>query len=236
MLKLAVRLAALVLTVWCWRSVRTGTFSAAWSIAIMWGGVALVPLVAFAGRYVLDHRPQLEREGWVTTAVHYAEAILLGCAVMVALGFGKEHPIATIPLPRYISQPFLQAIGAFLIATILNLAIQGLGAPFAVALTKKIADGWLYSRTRNPMVLGTLVFAVVLGFWLQSLHVVLWAAAWLSPAWLIFVRVYEERELELRFGAPYLDYKRQTPFLWPRMRSTQRARSRDAGHAAIMGG
>jgi protein-S-isoprenylcysteine O-methyltransferase Ste14 len=222
MLKLAVRLAAFVLAVWCWRLVRIGAFSAAWSLAFMWGGVALAPLVALAGRYVLDRRPQLEREGWVTAAVHYAEAILLGCAVMVSLGFGKEHPIATIPLPKYISQPFLQATGAFLIATILNLAILGLGAPFAVALTRKIADGWLYSRTRNPMVLGTLVFAVVLGFWLQSLHVVLWAAAWLSPAWLIFVRVYEERELELRFGTPYLDYKRRTPFLWPRLRSAPR--------------
>jgi protein-S-isoprenylcysteine O-methyltransferase Ste14 len=222
MLKLAVRLAAFAFTVWCWRSVRAATFSAAWSLAIMWGGVALAPLVAFAGRYLLDRRPQLEREGWVTTAVHYAEMILLGCAVMVALGFGKEHPIVTIPLPRDISYFFLLVIGAFVTATVLNLAIQGLGAPFAVALSKKIADGWLYSRTRNPMALGCLLFAVVLGFRLQSLHVVLWAAAWLSPAWLILVRVYEERELELRFGEPYRDYRRQTPFLWPRWRRAPR--------------
>ena len=222
MLKLAARLAAFALTVWCWRSVRTGTFSAAWSAAIMWGGVGLAPLAALAGRYVLDRRPQLDREGWVTAAVHYAEAILLGCALMVSLGFGKEHPIMTIPLPTDISYFFLLAFGAFVTATVLNLAIQGLGAPFAVALSKKVADGWLYSRTRNPMVLGTLVFAVVLGFWLQSLHVVLWAVAWLSPAWLIFVRVYEERELELRFDGPYLDYPRRTPVLWPRLRSAPR--------------
>ena len=162
--------------------------------------------------------------------------ILLGCAAMAAVGFGKEHPIMTIPVPREISHFVLLAIGAFLTATVLNLAIQGLGAPFAVALSKRIARGWLYSRTRNPMVLGTLLFAVVLGFWLQSLHVVLWAAAWLSPAWLILVRVYEERELELRFGEPYLDYKRQTPFLWPRVRSAKRARPRDAGRTAIIRG
>jgi len=223
MLKLAVRLAAFVVTVWCWHFAHIGPFSPAWSIAIMWGGVALVPLVALAGRYLLDHRPQLDREGWVTAAVHYAEMILLGCAAMVALSFGKEHPAATIPLPTYISYPFLLATGAFAAASVLNLAIQGLGAPFAIALSKKIANRWLYSRTRNPMVLGTLLFAVVLGFWLQSLHVVLWAAAWLSPALLIFVRIYEERELELRFGAPYLDYKRQTPFLWPRVRRAPHA-------------
>lgn len=218
MLRLTVRLAAFAFTIWCWRSVRLGTFSTAWSIAIMWGGVALVPLVALAGRRILDRQPQLDHEGWVTTVIHYAEMILLGCAVMAAIGFGKEHPLLRIPLPRDIAYVFLVAIGVFVVATVLNLAIQGLGAPFAVALSKKIAHGWLYSRTRNPMVLGCLLFAVVLGLWLQSLHVVLWAALWLSPAWLIVVRVYEERELELRFGEPYLEYKRRTPFLWPRLR------------------
>jgi protein-S-isoprenylcysteine O-methyltransferase Ste14 len=28
--------------------------------------------------------------------------------------------------------------------------------------------------------------------------------------------VYEERELELRFGASYLEYKSRTPMLFPR--------------------
>lgn len=217
--KLIVRLAAFAVTIWCWRSVLTAGLSAAWSIAIMWGGVALVPFTALAGRRLLDRRPQLDRDGWITAAVHYAEMILLGCAAMAAVGFGKEHPLVTIPLRRDISYAVLVVIGVFVTATVLNLAIQGLGAPFAVALSRKIASGWLYSRTRNPMVLATLLFAVALGFWLQSLHVVLWAAAWLAPAWLILVRVYEERELELRFGASYLEYKRRTPFLWPRLRA-----------------
>jgi len=37
--------------------------------------------------------------------------ILLGCAAMVAVGFGKEHPIMTVPLPREISHFLLLAIG-----------------------------------------------------------------------------------------------------------------------------
>jgi protein-S-isoprenylcysteine O-methyltransferase Ste14 len=35
---------------------------------------------------------------------------------------------------------------------------------------------------------------------------------WLTPAWILFVRLYEERELEIRFGESYLHYKTQTPF------------------------
>lgn len=217
-MKLILRLAAFAVTVLCWRFTLAARISVTWSVAIMWGGVGLAPLLALAGRCLLDRRPQLDRAGWITAAVHYTEMILLGCAVMVAVGFGKKHPFVTIPLSPRISYFLLLAIGAFVAATVLNLAVQGLGAPFAVALSKKIAAGWLYSRTRNPMVLGCLLFAVVLGFWLQSLHVVLWAVAWLSPAWLILVRVYEERELELRFGQPYLDYRRRTPFLFPRLR------------------
>jgi len=33
---------------------------------------------------------------------------------------------------------------------------------------------------------------------------------------LFIVKVYEERELELRFGASYLEYKSKTPMLLPR--------------------
>ena len=219
MWKVAIRLAAFALTILCWRWARFGAFSTVWSVAVMWGGVGLVPLAALAGRRLLDRRPEWDSHGWVTTIVHYSEMILLGCAAITAVRIGRRYAIVAIPLRRDVSRIVLLAVGIFVTATVINLAIQGLGAPFAVALSRKIAAGWLYSRTRNPMVLGCLVFAVVLGFWLQSLHVVLWAALWLSPAWLILVKVYEERELELRFGTPYLEYKRRTPFLWPRLRA-----------------
>ena len=47
---------------------------------------------------------------------------------------------------------------------------------------------------------------------LQSLHALLWATLWLAPAWSLVVRFYEELELEIRFGEPYLRYKARTPF------------------------
>jgi protein-S-isoprenylcysteine O-methyltransferase Ste14 len=33
---------------------------------------------------------------------------------------------------------------------------------------------------------------------------------------LFFMTYYEERELEVRFGASYLEYKARTPMLFPR--------------------
>jgi protein-S-isoprenylcysteine O-methyltransferase Ste14 len=37
-----------------------------------------------------------------------------------------------------------------------------------------------------------------------------------SPAAFMFIKFYEERELEIRFGKDYLDYKEKTPGFIPR--------------------
>ena len=75
---------------------------------------------------------------------------------------------------------------------------------------------WLYAWTRNPMVLATLALGLSLGGWLQSVLFVLWVLILFAPAMLFIVKVYEERELEIRFGASYLEYKSRTPVLFPR--------------------
>jgi protein-S-isoprenylcysteine O-methyltransferase Ste14 len=66
------------------------------------------------------------------------------------------------------------------------------------------------------MVLAGLAFLLSLGIWFQSALFVLWALTLFAPALLVFVKVYEERELEIRFGASYLGYRSRTPMLFPR--------------------
>jgi protein-S-isoprenylcysteine O-methyltransferase Ste14 len=106
--------------------------------------------------------------------------------------------------------------GAAVFLTVANLALKGFGAPFFIVLSRKLAADWMYAWTRNPMVLALLAFLLSLGIWFQSVLFVLWALILFSPALLFFVKVYEERELELRFGASYLEYKSRTPMLFPR--------------------
>jgi protein-S-isoprenylcysteine O-methyltransferase Ste14 len=100
--------------------------------------------------------------------------------------------------------------------TVVNLALKGFGAPFFIALSRKLAADWLYAWTRNPMVLAGLTFLLALGIWYQSTLFVLWALILVTPALLVFVKVYEERELEIRFGTSYLEYRSRTPMLFPR--------------------
>jgi len=65
-------------------------------------------------------------------------------------------------------------------------------------------------------VLAVLALLLSLGIWYQSVLFVLWVLILFAPALIFFVKVYEERELEFRFGASYLEYKSKTPMLWPR--------------------
>ena len=118
---------------------------------------------------------------------------------------------------RSSSAGFLVVItGTATLLTVVVLAWKGLGAPFAIALSMRLAADGLYAWTRNPMVLGTLACLLSMGIWFQSALFVLWVLVLVTPAWLVFVRVYEERELEIRFGAPYLEYRDRTPMLIPR--------------------
>jgi len=206
------KLGGLAVVFLCWRLAARHTFSFFWSVALVWGGIALVPVIAATGRWLLDRRPTPESASLLTIPVHYLEFILLGCALFVAFRFTQAYPIARVPFPRAISLPAVQLLGALTMLTILNLAIEGLGLPFAASPTRKVATGWLYARCRNPMVLSGLLCFLAGAVWLQSLHAVLWTALWLTPAWILFVRLYEERELEIRFGESYLRYKAKTPF------------------------
>ena len=82
-----------------------------------------------------------------------------------------------------------------------------------------------YAWTRNPIILSALAFLIGLGLWLQSGIFLVWVLVVVSPALLIFPKIYEERELELRFGDAYLIYKDKTPMLSPR-RPRNRAKNK----------
>ena len=90
------------------------------------------------------------------------------------------------------------------------------GAPFALALSEKLASEWMYAWSRNPMLLAGLALLLSVGLWFQSAFFLLWALLLVTPAMIFFMKVYEERELEIRFGASYLEYRSRTPFLFPR--------------------
>jgi protein-S-isoprenylcysteine O-methyltransferase Ste14 len=190
--------------------------SAAANLCIIVGGILLVFPIVWVGRMLLDRHPTQSRAVWVTTFVHFFLMILLGSAIIRAAITYRDWSGWTMPVPAGVGL-FLVAITSLAaLLTVVNLALKGLGAPFAIALSKKLTADWFYAWTRNPMVLATLAFLLALGIWFRSTLFVLWVLFLVTPAWVAFVKVYEERELEIRFGASYLEYKARTPMFIPR--------------------
>jgi len=142
--------------------------------------------------------------------------ISLGVGIFPAIRLVSEWPGALIPTPRVAGLVCMILTGIATVLTVFNLALCGLGAPFAAKLSSRLATDWMYAWTRNPMLLATLSLLLSVGLWYRSVWFLLWAAVIVCPGWIFFVRKYEERELEVRFGSAYRDYRMRTPFLWPR--------------------
>lgn len=186
------------------------------NLSVIVGGVLLAfPLVWF-GRKILDQRQTARWAAWTTTFVHVALGFLFGVPIIRAVTTYRAWTGWVLPVPSGVGLALVVLAGAVFLLTVANLALKGFGAPFFIALSRKLAADWLYAWTRNPMVLAALALLISLGIWFQSALFVLWVLVLFAPAMLVFLKVYEERELEIRFGAAYLQYKSRTPMLFPR--------------------
>jgi protein-S-isoprenylcysteine O-methyltransferase Ste14 len=165
---------------------------------------------------MLEEKPTASRVAWINMFVHYTVIIVFGVSVFRAVVTHQDWSGWVLPIPTEIGLMLVIITGTASLLAVVNLALKGLGAPFAIALSRKLATDWLYAWTRNPMVLAVLAFFLSLGIWFRSALFLLWVLILVVPALLFIVKIYEERELELRFGASYLEYKSRTPMLFPR--------------------
>ena len=98
----------------------------------------------------------------------------------------------------------------------------GAGLP-AVVLSEKLAAKGLYTFTRNPMSLGFYIVLISFALLRGSIFFIFWTLIVIIPTHICFLKFFEERELELRFGKPYIEYKRRVPFLIPNFRNISKS-------------
>jgi len=207
-------LLAFILFVFWWGS--DAPLSHVMNLSIIVGGVLLTFPLVWLGRKLLDRHQTISGAAWTTTFVHFALGFTFGVPIVRALSTHRDWSGWVLPVPSAIGLALVIITGVAFLLTVVNLALRGFGAPFFIALSRKLAADWLYAWTRNPMVLAALAFLLSLGIWFRSVLFVLWVLILFAPALLFFLKVYEERELEIRFGASYLEYKSRTPMLFPR--------------------
>jgi len=152
-----VRAGSFGITVLLWRWVAKSHSTPIVSGLLVVGAVVLVFPVVWLSRRLLDAQPTPEHTAKITALIHYVLMILFGTAIIEAVQTGQSWRGWAIPLPAEIGLELLRVTGLATILTVVNLAVRGLGGPFAIAPSRRLAMDWMYRWTRNPMVLATLV-------------------------------------------------------------------------------
>lgn len=147
--------------------------------------------------------------------------------IIPATGLGVFYPglmdfdeiLELNPLP---SHSILLAVGTLMLLigvylfVVSNIVIRlsGKGA-HAFLLTRRVATISIYRWIRNPMSLGFYFGAIGSGLLIGSTYWIAGAFFVVIPVHIFYLKYFEEYELELRLGRPYLEYKQKVPFLLP---------------------
>jgi len=98
---------------------------------------------------------------------------------------------------------------------------KGKGTPVPIMATKKVLVCKPYSFCRNPMGLGMIVFYMGISVIVRS-YLAAGATVFIVLISVVYIKTFEEKELALRFGEEYMQYKKATPFMIPRISRLKR--------------
>ena len=90
----------------------------------------------------------------------------------------------------------------------------GRGTPVPIMATQVLIIQRPYNYCRNPMALGTIALYLGIATLIGSISAVAIVLI-LSFLLLVYIRFLEEKEMEMRFGEAYREYRKQTPFIIP---------------------
>ena len=135
------------------------------------------------------------------------------------------RPVDAVPLVQPVG--WFLAVGGLALGFWANVVqfTVGRGTPLPLVPTRRLLAEGPYSRTRNPMALGTVVYYLGLAVARRSPGNLALAAGF-GAALAGYIRFVEEKELERRFGAEYVEYRSRVPFFFPRLRDRGSPRGR----------
>ena len=144
-------------------------------------------------------------------------------AILIPLWIARRYAIEPGLAPRagialQLIGVGLCAVGFVLFASSLRRFVtegQGTLAPWDPP--QKLVVRGPYRYVRNPMISGVVFVLFGESLVLLSRPHAIWAAAFLALN-VIFIPLFEEKQLEQRFGDPYREYCKHVPRIWPRQR------------------
>jgi protein-S-isoprenylcysteine O-methyltransferase Ste14 len=93
---------------------------------------------------------------------------------------------------------------------------RGRGTPLPVMPTQELLTEGPFRYCRNPMTLGTILAYLGMAVAARTMAGAVIVLS-LATSLLVYLKRFEERELAERFGEAYRAYRRETPFIVPRL-------------------
>jgi len=169
-----------------------------------------------------DHPGDLP--GWLRILLTCVTPLALLCLIVsawIAVGYidriiGLRKPLAELVSWAIASPILLVGLGLMLWSVWRFLIARGTPVPFnppPVLITTGP-----YRFTRHPMVTGFVLLLLGCGIGLQSVALLFIILPLIVAALTWEIRCFEEPQLCRRFGDAYLEYKKNVPMLFPRLR------------------
>lgn len=146
--------------------------------------------------------------------------LLVVPAVLFGIGYWIYYHILipNVDPVRVVAAWISMLAGLFLVGwTFFSQVSIGKGTPSPMAPTHKLIVTGPYKWCRNPMQLGAMIYYFGIGTLLSSVWVGILMFLLAQILGSCLHRFFEEKELKLRFGDQYEQYKAKTPFLFPKI-------------------
>jgi len=138
--------------------------------------------------------------------------------VFTSLGLDKLLPVHLLispPTKLSLSVPMLVIGATIALGTVYSFG-KARGSPVPLNPPKELVTTGLYSRIRNPMLLGWFIMLLGVGILLNSFSLIFIFTPLFILANILYVKTIEEKEMEKKFGKQYLEYKKSVPMFIPR--------------------
>lgn len=197
-----------------------------------WLGVtAMFPAMVLSGNFAIGvtdnfrklmfRRSKEAKTGWILTKT-LMQIIVIWSLILIVFPILIVQIEAKLGIQRILFQfqqilaislfPFISLIG---LSSAYSMAKIGRGTPLPMDTASKLVVSGIYKYVRNPMAISGIGQAVLIGIWLGSPLVLLYALLG-GFIWQFIYRRLEEDDLAKKFGAEYEDYRRRVRCWIPR--------------------
>jgi protein-S-isoprenylcysteine O-methyltransferase Ste14 len=152
-------------------------------------------------------------------AIKQIISFILPVTVLILIPLYIERHISVMHMVAFLAGLFFIVSGLFVIAVSITSFIRvGKGTLAPWDPPKKLITTGIYGYVRNPMIIGVMTALIGESIAILSLKIAIWKIIFFLLNSLYFV-MYEEPNLENRFGEEYKEYKKNVPRWIPKITS-----------------